>query len=608
MYRRSSKFRGNQHTKKESSVSAAQVIVEAENTTPRPTQQTENASEVATPTGPVNPPEIRSVSSRKLLLRENKSSSPLKRPSYQCKPTGFRFADMETFGNVFSCLACPECFQLCISLEEINRKIYGGASFLKLSCGNCTWEHVFYTSKKAGRAFEVNRRFVYAMRAVGKGRSAAVKFCGLMNLPMPLHGNSYKSQEIALNAAAKKVANETMAEAASEIHSIAGQNDVVETGISADGTWQKRGYSSLHGVSTVISMDTGKVLDTEVLTQYCKSCSLHEKDNKDTVAHQVWKAEHAAKCTSNFKGSSGAMEPAGLVSMYNRSIDKHGLLYTSLYCDGDSKSHDRVKDTYKEKYSKEVKRLQCVGHVQKRLGTALRKLKKNVKGLGGKGKLTKALIDKLQNYYGIAVRANVGDLQGMKQAINASLFHCIAKADTPHMHVHCPDGKDSWCRFKKDKAANTNTYRPSKGLPLNVIKEVKPVYVRLSQDSLLEQCLHGKTQNQNESLNGMIWERAPKVTFVGSGIIETASYDAIAHFNIGTDASRRILKELGIEAGEHTKNACKRLDLKRIKVSEYKEQNSVKQRRRQIRGKKKSRIDEVEQREGLQYGPGEFAV
>ena len=81
------------------------------------------------------------------------------------------------------------------------------------------------------------------------------------------------------------------------------------------------------GVSTVISMDTGKVLDTEILTQYCKSCSLHEKDNKDTVAHQVWKAEHAAKCTSNFKGLSGAMEPAGLESIYNRSIDKQLVIH-----------------------------------------------------------------------------------------------------------------------------------------------------------------------------------------------------------------------------------------------------------------------------------------
>ena len=38
-----------------------------------------------------------------------------------------------------------------------------------------------------------------------------------------------------------------------------------------------------------------------------------------------------------------------------------------------------------------------LGHVQKRVGTALRKLKKETPALGGKGKLTDAMIDKLQN-------------------------------------------------------------------------------------------------------------------------------------------------------------------------------------------------------------------
>ena len=159
-----------------------------------------------------------------------------------------------------------------------------------------------------------------------------------------------------------------------------------------------------------------------------------------------------------------------------------------------------MKDVYQDKHGKEVKRLQCVGHVQKHLGTALRKLKKEVKGLGGKGKLTKELIEKLQKYYGIAIRTNAGDVHKMKEAINASLFHCLATANTPHMHVYCP----------------------SKGIPLSVLKEIKPVYIRLSEESLLEQCLHGKTQNQNESLNAMIWDRAPKETFVGSKLLETA--------------------------------------------------------------------------------------
>ena len=73
-----------------------------------------------------------------------------------------------------------------------------------------------------------------------------------------------------------------------------------------------------------------------------------------------------------------------------------------------------------------MEKKECVGHVQKRVGTALRKLKKENKGIGGKGKLTDATIDKLQNYYGIATRSNSADLEAMKSAIYASLFHCAS--------------------------------------------------------------------------------------------------------------------------------------------------------------------------------------
>ena len=60
-----------------------------------------------------------------------------------------------------------------------------------------------------------------------------------------------------------------------------------------------------------------------------------------------------------------------------------------------------------------MKKLECVGHYQKRIGSRLRKLKKREKGLGGRGRLTDAMIDRLQNYFGVS-RQNVGNLEGMK--------------------------------------------------------------------------------------------------------------------------------------------------------------------------------------------------
>lgn len=63
------------------------------------------------------------------------------------------------------------------------------------------------------------------------------------------------------------------------------------------------------------------------------------------------------------------------------------MKYLEYYGDGDSKSYATVKDMYGEN---SVQKLECIGHVQKRVGCRLRKLKKTVGGLGGKEKLTDA--------------------------------------------------------------------------------------------------------------------------------------------------------------------------------------------------------------------------
>ncbi|GFY18270.1 uncharacterized protein TNCV_2046761 [Trichonephila clavipes] len=130
---------------------------------------------------------------------------------------------------------------------------------------------------------------------------------------------------------------------------------------------------------------------------------------------------------------------------FERSLIKRDLQYTEYYGDGDSKGFLQVKDIYGEN---SVTKLERIGHIQKRVGSRLRKLKKNTKGLGGKGKLTDKFIDKLQNYYGIAIRSNVGCLEKMQSAVIAAFFHCCSSNQNP-MHGQCPTGKDSWCKYKQ---------------------------------------------------------------------------------------------------------------------------------------------------------------
>ena len=77
---------------------------------------------------------------------------------------------------------------------------------------------------------------------------------------------------------AKRVAEKSMSMAASKLRGAADSSDV---GVSIDGKWQRKGFTCLNGVVTVISIDSGKVLDTAILSKSCKGCArMQNADDK----------------------------------------------------------------------------------------------------------------------------------------------------------------------------------------------------------------------------------------------------------------------------------------------------------------------------------------
>ncbi|GFW33019.1 uncharacterized protein TNCV_1939431 [Trichonephila clavipes] len=138
------------------------------------------------------------------------------------------------------------------------------------------------------------------------------------------------------------------------------------------------------------------------------------------------------------------------------------------------KGYASVKDIYGKNT---VAKYERIGHTQKRVGTKLRKLKSKRKDLGGRGKLTDAFIDKLQNYYSIAIRDNVNNLQGMQRAVIAAFFHCCSNAKQ-QIHGQCPVGPDSWCKCQEAVSKDKIYIDKSKGLPpnLNCNDDLRPGY------------------------------------------------------------------------------------------------------------------------------------
>ncbi|EFN64887.1 hypothetical protein EAG_02546, partial [Camponotus floridanus] len=194
--------------------------------------------------------------------------------------------------------------------------------------------------------------------------------------------------------------------------------------VSGDGSWRKRGFSSLFGITSLIGCHTGKILDVQVKSKYCKQCE-YWKNKSETSEYEQWYATHADDCQANHQGSAGKMEVDTMVEMFARSDRLYGVKYANYIGDGDSKTFKGIVES--QPYDNfEIKKKECIDHVQKRMGNRLRNLKKQVKGLGGKGKLTAKLIDQLTIYYGLAIRRNCDSIENMKNEIWATLFHKIS--------------------------------------------------------------------------------------------------------------------------------------------------------------------------------------
>ena len=73
------------------------------------------------------------------------------------------------------------------------------------------------------------------------------------------------------------------------------------------------------------------------------------------------------------------MEAIGAAQIFLRSADSRSLRYTQYWGDEDSASFKKVSEAKLYGEEIDIEKLECVGHVQKRCGTRLRKII-NVKG------------------------------------------------------------------------------------------------------------------------------------------------------------------------------------------------------------------------------------
>ena len=187
----------------------------------------------------------------------------------------------------------------------------GLSHLLNLSCFSCDWTKIFWTSSevekpkdarenRGGSGFDINTRIIIAFREIGKGFTALKSFCGFMNIPPPMTQQSFGDiQDNNVISSYKQAAEDNMKNAAAELQH--GTDEIVNTAIS---TWQRRGFSSLNGVVTIIDNSNGRCIDYRLKTKNCHACKLWK--NKTGLKAEKFRTTH--KCLLNHTGASGMME------------------------------------------------------------------------------------------------------------------------------------------------------------------------------------------------------------------------------------------------------------------------------------------------------------
>ena len=83
-------------------------------------------------------------------------------------------------------------------------------------------------------------------------------------------------------------------------------------------------------------------------------------------------------------------------------------------------------------------------------------------------------------------------------------------------------------------------------MPEVVFEVTKPTYISLMKKALLQRCLKGATQSQNEAFSAiMIWNMWPKQGFAGAEVVELSAHVAAARFNHGDVTLLAVLRKVG---------------------------------------------------------------
>ena len=124
------------------------------------------------------------------------------------------------------------------------------------------------------------------------------------------------------------------------------------------------------------------------------------------------------------------------------------------------------------------------------------------------------------------------------------------------------------------------------------------IFQDFSNDDLLCMCIHGETQNANESLNNIIWMKCPKQVFVERSILRLGVYSAILQFNEDQFGLVKVYEKLGIQTGVCFNIISEKMNQRTIQNLLVKTSDKTKSTRKKLKAIKKGLLDKDLHKEG----------
>lgn len=258
---------------------------------------------------------------------------------------------------------------------------FGYAANLKVVCANCG--NVISETMSSPRhnqgnkkIYYINEKVILAFLRIGGGYSAIQQASASLDMStMSIqtyysHLSETVNKITAMKAEILSQSRKVVRDAYEKIYNYPG-GSVIDIFSSFDGSWQKRGFTSLYSIGCVIDVLTGLVIDYDILSKYCHACVCASNDlGSDSPEFDIWFQGHKKECNKNYDGSSVSMEVKIAEILWRRSISQAKFRYTTLLSDGDAKVFKHLTDS--QIYDVPVEKQDCINHVKKRMGTALR--------------------------------------------------------------------------------------------------------------------------------------------------------------------------------------------------------------------------------------------